>query len=401
MARASTPTLLSLGEFGDIMGIDPYHLNQIEHGQTAGCKDVFFQYPWQKDWLSRESMAEGIAQAEFALASSLGFWFAPTCTVNEVVQYPRPFNRTMFGYAGTPRGMWKAVQLAFKKIIGPGLCVRASVSLAVAVTYNAPTGTIQDGFTLTVPAVDANGVTITDPDEIGIYFAAADRIGDVDETWRIRPVNVTLSGGNATITGKKPDLAKPKLQMESTVPDQPLTDVAGTYVTTVDVYRNYRDDRATADNPSQGTAIWESGNCPPDCTVETTEVCLGLRNAEMGLVYAQLPNCWAQNREPDRLHVNYVSGIPRVNGRMDKQYAQIVAALACTFFPSEKCGCEWVDRIIAYWREIPPADPSKPGARQVFKDEIMDNPWGASRGARRAWDFIQNHPLRLTGVMVL
>lgn len=39
MARASTVTLLSLSEFGAQMGIDPWHLNQIER-VSGGCKDV-------------------------------------------------------------------------------------------------------------------------------------------------------------------------------------------------------------------------------------------------------------------------------------------------------------------------------------------------------------------------
>jgi hypothetical protein len=204
-----------------------------------------------------------------------------------------------------------------------------------------------------------------------------------------------------TITGHKADLAKPELQMDPTVPDQPLPNVAATYATTIDVYRIYRDDRATSAAPSQGVAVWESANCPPDCLVDETELCMGVRNTEMGQVSVQLPSTWPQDREPDRLRVNYVSGIPRVNGRMNTQIAQVVAALACTFLPSEKCGCEWVDRLIAYWREIPPANPEAPGARQVFRDEVMGNPWGPSRGARRAWMYVTQHPAAFTPAMVL
>lgn len=396
MARASTVTLLSLSEFGEIMGIEPWHLNQIGRVPSGGCKDVFYQFSWQRDWLSREALAEAIARAEYELALHLGFWFAPKYVQDEIAMYPRPVHRPLqYGAAGTPRGQWKAVQTKFKKVLGPGLPARDLILANQAVTYTATIAAgIQDGFTLTI------ATTVTDPNEIAVYFNATDRVGDIGEEWRIRPVKVVISGGNAVITGHKADLVKPRLQLDPTVPDQPIPDEAASYATQVDVYRLYRDDRATEANPSQGTAIWENVGCPDDCTVATEPICIGSRNPDMGLIYAQIPDCWPEGREPDRLHLNYLSGMPLVNGRMDKQYAQIVAALACTFLPSEKCGCEWVDRIVAYWRETPPQDATAPGSRQIPAAEIMDNPWGVNRGARRAWEFVNRHPLRFSPVLM-
>lgn len=401
MARASTVTLLSLSEFGQQMGIDPWHLNQIER-VSGGCKDVYYQFAWQRDWLSRESLAQAIARAEYELALHLGFWPAPKYIVNEPVQYPRPARRTEYGAMGTPRGDWKAVQLKYKKILGGGTFARVAVSGNEPVTYTSTIAAgIEDGFTLTVAATDSNAVSITDPDEIAIYFNATDRIGAVEEQWRIRPVKVTISGGNATITGHKADLVLPRLQMDPTVPDQPIPDVAASYATQVDVYRVYRDTSATDDNPAQGTAIWEDVHCTADCDVQIEQLCIGNRNADMGQVAVQIPDCWPQNREPDRLLVNYVSGVPLFDGKMDTELAQKVAALACVFLPTEKCGCEWVDRIIAYWREIPPQDFTKAGSRQVPVDEILENPWSPCRGARNAWEYVKNHPLRFSPVLVM
>lgn len=401
MARASTDTLLSLSQFGQIMGFDPWHLNQIQHGTIDGCKDVFYQFAWQRDWLSREVLAQAITRAEAELALHMKFWPAPKYIQREIVQYPRPARADHYGAAGTPRGIWKAVSLGYKKVLGPGLFTRVEISTGEAVTYTKSDGTHEDGFTLTVAATDANSVAITDPDEIAIYFQAADRVGDVEEQWRIRPARVSISGGNATITGHKADLADPLQQIDPTVPDQPLADEAASYVTAVDVYHVYRDDRYTADNPSQGLAVWEAQNCPPDCTVEYQEMCVGLRNAEMGQVYIQIPPDWPQNRQPDRLHVNYLSGVPLVNQMMDNELAQIVACLACCFLPAEKCGCDYVDRIVAYWRDLPSQNYTDRNSRQIPVREIIDSPWGPSKGSNRAWRYVQSQSNRFDPVLVI
>jgi len=48
--------------------------------------------------------------------------------------------------------------------------------------------------------------------------------------------------------------------------------------------------------------------------------------------------------------VNYVSGAPLVNGKMDKIFAQMVAYLSVSLLANEKCGCDRTNRILAKLR---------------------------------------------------
>jgi hypothetical protein len=59
--------------------------------------------------------------------------------------------------------------------------------------------------------------TLTDPGEVAIYFVLGDRLDDdmaLSARWRIEPVSVTISGGNATIKGKRWLVVKPLLYQD-------------------------------------------------------------------------------------------------------------------------------------------------------------------------------------------
>lgn len=391
MARANTFTLLPLDTWAAIMGINPWEFNQVGEGfpvvNRAQCPYVWFQFPWQEDFLSREELAQTIARAEFAMAQELHYWPAPKDFVNEVHPYPRPFNRSLYGGGGTPRGQWKALQLNWGKVQGGGVLVRTAVNLAGAVVLTDNDGDgIADRFTVTV------ATTITNADEIALYFTSADRNGvPVAEQWRVRPVNVTLSGGNAIITGHPSLLIKPDLTT-ITNPDILNVSTAANFVTALEVYRLYLDTTSTAANPAQGTALWEDPACgAPPCAVEWLPVCQGARNAEMGLVSVDYLQgglyCPPSDREPDRVALHYVAGEPLVNGQMNPSMADVVAHLATAWLPVTKCGCDRSNRILDYWRGIEAVDTE--GVVGVTLKQSDDNPFGVQRGALYAWERVQ------------
>lgn len=388
--RASTETLLSLFEWGELMGVSPWELAQFasptEH--SAQCETVFFQYQWQQDFLSREEVAATIEKAEAAVADALRFWPAPRYLA-QTVSVPRPYNRLVYGGARTPRGQWKALTLDYGMVQGGGSLARTLISAGEALAR-----TDEDGDGVDETFTTAIVTDVTDPDEIGVYYTAADRNGaPVDETWRIRPVQVTINGGIATIRSHAALLVPPD-KTTNVNPEQ--LDVADNdnYVATVDVYRVYRDTTATDATPAQGWALWDapSGNhsaVPP--TLQTTRaIAIGERFAEAGQVYAAYSDpagCYGW-REPDRVRVNYLAGVPRVNGRMARPMADIVAHLATGWLPAEKCGCERSNRIIAFWRELPTqASDGTPG-RPLTAEEV-NNPFGPTRGAIWAWQRVK------------
>src|ERR1051326_2216354 len=122
MARASQYTGLSIDEWAAILGISPFDINQFRYPGTksAQCKDVIFQYAWQRDHLSREEIAEAIASAESMIAEQCLFWPYPHYVIDEQIPYPRNYNRRAWGFAGDMRGDWKSVGLANHKFIKGG-----------------------------------------------------------------------------------------------------------------------------------------------------------------------------------------------------------------------------------------------------------------------------------------
>lgn len=387
MARSSISTLLPLDSWAKIMGVNPWEFNQIGEGfpvpNTAQCEHVFFQYQWQQDFLSRDEIAQAIQSAETMIADYLGFWPAPKYLVDEVHGYPRTGIRDTWGNGGTARGQYKALQAHWGKIQGGGIMARSTVDLAGAVVLSDTNGDgIDDKFTVTV------ATSVTDVSEIAIYFKSSDRNGDdVDETWRIRPVKVSISGGNAVITGHPSLLVIPDL---ATKTDAEVLDVtASIYVSEVEVYRVYRDTTATTTTMNQGSAMWENtpGGCDtPDCAVQYVPICLGFRNAYTGLVYTDYMLdgvCPPYAREPDRVSMNYLAGEPLVNGQMNPDLADAVAKLATSLLPVDKCGCERSNRIISWWRSMVNQGEEQ---RPITTEEINNNPFGeARRGTLFAW----------------
>lgn len=388
--RVSIYTHLPLFEYGAVMGLNPWELAQVGQGFGDGlnpqCAHVFYQYQWQKDFISREELALSIADAEAMIANELGYWPAPHYMVDEVIQYPRPHQSWRFGSGVTPRGDWKPVETRWHKVIGGGVFNRTSIGTK-PVAFTDEDG---DGVTETFQVQTVT--TVTDPDEIAIYFKSADRNSEpVDETWRIRPVHVTISGGTATITGHTSQLVLPDLTTVINPQNLSIAE-AGNFAQEVEVYRVFRDTTATSSTPYQGVAIWdEIPDCDADCTFSIKELCIAPRNNAQGRVAVNYgtPSSWPECREPDRLQVNYLSGVPLVNGRMDGEMARIVARLATALLPADKCGCERSNRILNYWRIRPSDGEGQNQKRSLIVEEVRDCPWEPRQGALYAWKRIR------------
>lgn len=382
MARASTETLLSLDEFAEILGLDPFSLNQFGEGfpnpPSHSCANVFYQYEWQQDYLSREELGRAIYRAEELLAQQLGYYPAPKYIAGESVQYVKSHHAWH-----DANYQWKAVQTRYQRVLGGGVRARTLLG-TVNVTYSDPDGDGVDELFTTA----AQLTTITDTSEIGIYFKSTDRSGvPVDETWRIRPVTVTIAGGSAIITGHASMLGLPILSSGYNVAALDVTDAAN-YVTQVEVYRVYRD---TSDS---GNAYWEAGDCTTEpCTLEERALtCLGDRNGDYGLVFTSYDytDCWNW-RGPDKLTLNYLAGIPRISyqDRMQQEFAQMTAYLAVGLTADLSCGCERSDRILGYWREDLSRSESTPANSRsgtFITPHQTNSAFGYTRGGLFAWD---------------
>lgn len=395
MAVSQTPTQLPLDTWAEILGLSPWEFNGFIHPQTKSgqCQDVFRQFQWQQDHLSREEVAEAIADAEQMLADELIFWPAPKYLTDEVVLYPRPHQRNLWGLAGTPRGEWKSIQLTWHNIQSGGVFNRTAIGTisGADLTISDEDG---DGVfeTFTAVITDAAIGTITDVNELALYFAAGDRHGeDISEVWRLRPVKITISGNVATFHGHRTLLTNPAKAYAVNSADLTAT-TAANYVTSLDCYRAFTDDTATDAQPYQGVAIWKNDpGCTQDCTFSLLPLCLGQDFNEQGMVFASFGDttCWPfGSREPDRVQVNYVAGMPLVNGQMNREMAKCVTYLSVSLLANEKCGCDRVNRILDKWRR--PITRFTDGNAQVIGYTEPNMPFPMTGGGVWAWNRIKN-----------
>lgn len=388
MARAETVTLLPLNSWAKIMGINLFEFNQIGSGfavdSTIQCDHVWFQYQWQQDFLSREEIAQAIANAERMVAEQLLFWPAPKA-FSEDVAYPRPARREFYGTGRNPRGDRKAIQLKYGNVISGGIYKRDSIDLAVAVTLSDVDGdSINDTFTATV------ATSVTDTDEIAVYFKSADRLGEpIAEQWRIAPVRVSISGGNATITGHSSLLVKPNLTVSTTAAILDVTD-ATIYVTEIEVYRLYISNDTSLNE--QGLAYWDDPDCTGgNCQNEQNAICLfparGLHIQGLVAIDYSIGD-YCATREPDRVLAKYIAGAALVDGQMEPMLARIVSYLATALLPVGTCACDRSNRIVSYWQEEFLSDNETISPALLDKD-MATNPFGIKRGAVYAWQRIE------------
>jgi hypothetical protein len=358
MARCSTYTGLPLDTWAAILGISPWEFNNCRYPapKSAQCQDVFKQFQWQGDHLSREEVGEAIASAELMLAQELLYWPYPRYFTGEVQQYTRPHQRDLFGFAGTPRGEWKTVQLNWKKIVSGGVFNRTAIDTIPAIDI---TKLDEDGDgvfeTFTAVITDAAIGSISDANELALYFPAQFRHGEaLSERWRVRPVTVTISGNTATFRSHRTLLVNP--QTEFGVVQSGLDPALDSiYVDELECWRVFTDDSSTEALPYQGVAEWKTiPGCTQNCTFQVFPLCIGEHNNDQGRIFVSYgtPAEWPyHDREPDRVNVNYVAGLRLTDGQIDDEMAKMITYLSVSLLANEKCGCDRSNRILARWRK--------------------------------------------------
>lgn len=402
MARSSIKTWLPLDDFARIIGLNPLSFNQLQSPtlqQNTVCGDIFFQYSWQhSDRVGRDDIARAIREAELDISREVGFNLLPDWEVEERLNYPQPSNPELFGIGLNVRGMPKSVELKKGMVISGGVKAKTLIqSGAVVLRSDLDVDNFAETCTVTVPT------SIADINEIRAYYPAKDG----DDAWEIRPIKVTLSGGNAIITFKVWQISAAN-QMDA-INAEPLdADLSSSYETTVDVYRVYNDPA------TQVQFIWENGmggcgSCQA-CLLSTQSGCFHLRDPRIGFAVPS-PATWNSStqsfdatsysacREPDQVRFWYYSGFEDKNATMPKveladQWKSAIAYYAASKFERSVCGCSNVNQFIDKWRLDAAYSSIENGGFEVTA-EAMSNRLGTSMGAIYAWRQIQR-----TGVKV-
>jgi hypothetical protein len=294
-------------------------------GPTGDCGDPFYQYAWQNPlFTSREDVARAIREAEDKIEDVLGYFILPDWTVDERKQTPRPAKPELFAAASVNvRGMHKTIETSHGYLVSGGIRAQSEIELGVTATASDEDG---DGYSETVTASTAT--TVTDANEIRAYLPG--RSG-ADE-YEIRPIEVSIAGGTATLTMKRWQLVDPDLQehLSAEVPANRIdAEEAASYVTTIDVYRVYNDPQ------TQVNLLWERppigcNNCDGSgcvaCAFDTQTGCLFVRDERLGFM-GYRPATWnatdeafdtaspTVRRDPEQLRLWYYSGWQSTSSR--------------------------------------------------------------------------------------
>lgn len=398
MARASTPTKLPLATFAKYMGFHPLHFEQVVYGPQTHCDNVVFQHEWQTaDKVSREEIARAIAEAEEKIENALGYRIVPSWEVDEWRATPQQISRYLNNHSNI-------VQASWGYMISGGIKSSTVVEAAADIVY---TDEDSDGYfetaTVTVTTV------AVDPEEIHVFYPGKDG----DQTWEIRPVEVVIASGTATITFRRELAVNPDLFDRLDIEDAEAvgTDDAD-FLSTVDVYRIYNDPQ------TQATLMWEpyaglcgvcNGSGCESCAYYVQTACLMVHGdpRQSILHYTPAdwdsedevftPATWMAGRNPEIVRLYYYAGWRnkslRYTNRMDPQWERTVAYMAAALLDRPPCDC--VKGNWERWRQdltlvAGSADGSVGLGFFRNPEGALDNPFGTTRGEVNAWRQVRN-----------
>lgn len=419
-------TLLSPEWYRRLSGIQPAAFWQAAgtsfFPEVNSCGDIFYQFYWQNENnVSREEIARAIKEAEDEITRVLHYSPAPVWVEDEIQNYPQHYRRDVIEYGMTNnRGFDKSVQLSQARFLEAGIRTATLIQAGVAVVYSDADG---DGFDETATITVATA--LTDKCEIHCYFAGES--GNPD--WEIRsPRSVTLSGGNCVFKFWAWQLLDPELQQALTVTGQstPIdVEAAGSYVTTVDIYREYTDfTQASARFYWERTRLLNLGLLPfgfcctscggtgcPACEFITQDGCLRVKDAAgqfatpTPATYDSTNAQWNTSslevcRDPDLVKVFYRAGDVSqeyLSGRscepLSQYWAHTIQMLATARVNRPFCTCNnSLTLLNNLQRDLSFTGSKVQGSFQVSREDI-DNPFGSKLGEVMAWKRVS----KLTG----
>jgi hypothetical protein len=323
------------------------------------------------------------------------------------MRFTRPSFRELYNRAGrNVRGQRVSLQLQRGYVLTGGVRLKEGIETAAVTRSDSNGDGYDDLCTVSV------GVGFTDTNQIRVYYPGESGAYQ----WEIRPINVSIASNIATITFNSWQIVDPDTQRSiSQSPDLIDAEVAGNYLSTVDVYR-VRNDPQT-----QVTFLWEEaaticacGSTCINCQLNTQTGCFHIRNDRLGLVAAS-PGEWnAANqqfssldwndeecRAPDQALIHYYSGwldskIERPYVEMDSYWEYAVAYYAASLLDKDSCSCSNAAEFIHKWR----VDVAHAGQQTGVWDKTVDqlaNRLGTTKGALFAINSIRQPGRRIGG----
>lgn len=380
--RTPYNTLLTLQEWAEIIGVNPYYLNQLndvddtkavmvfDNTDRVTCENVVFEYTWHVNELSRDDIWRAISQAEEMFVEDVGYYPAPKW---------RSEKHSIDNYN-------MALRLQKKLLISLGTYSYTDVG---TYTINKVTDFDYAGkFSFLIPIADLP--TGYDIKKLKFYYADSELpLGDEKENWEIRPLYRKVVGTDVLIVGSAFNLVKAD-----------LVDIPNPYILEISYLDHYIDEIQVwyedVDDTLQGNFYYNNR-----CIQETNTICNQILNYRFSYLlpfqatFSVVNDEWTYTNTlsnpacrtviPNFAEVNYISGYPRqANGKMDMRHAQIIAWLATSLLTCENCTCA-CNPVKHYMEPY-----SKSFEYPTSNKNIMDYKWGYARGAVMAWNAVKD-----------
>lgn len=410
--------VLPLDEFRRIVGYHPFHFWGLANSGmpvTSACNTILAEHSYQSaNMAGRDEIRDALLTAEQRLTSELEYCVAPRY-IEYTIPYPLYYDMSRTRILPfNAQGLW--VGVLFPEGYVQAIGVEALTLLdTVAVTYSAQAGAgVNDTFTISV------NTTETDPNKIAVYFASADRLDNelAGERWRIQPLNISISGGVATIKGRAWLLVKPILYEGYTQAETLDPSDSSNFVTTLEVYIRTTNPDGTTVSTSQGRFNWETLPYPAwasCCNVSNPSATdpastayaiarVGIRDMVNGILipgqalFNESTDSWYSNypvwgdicRPPQSVTIRAYAGYPlEANGRMNERFQRMVAYMALAELAERMCSDGIPNKTIFRYQEEMTKS-GTPGEQFAITRAIINNPFGNRRGHWYAWNECQD-----------
>lgn len=422
-------TILPLDTWRAQLGLHPYHFWGLADTRyvpiVSKCSTLVYEYDWLgSDAAGRSSIRQAIDDAAVKAATYLGYRTAPEYVDYALVDWPQYYQANLqrsWDFDATGRRVAVQAPEGYVQAMGvESLTLLATANLTLT-TYQSIVGAPY--YTFSCTAAVAAG---TDPNEIVAYFAAADRFDGPDFSsavgarWRIEPINVSVAGLVATITGQAWLIAQPVLYEQLTGAALDPTQLA-TFVSTLEIYQRTTNGDGTSVTTAQSTLVYETNDCGAcwgRCCCSTGTVSsdpgttgeviarAGIRDTVLGLItpaaatydpstglWSSAWCCSASYCDPDRVKLRYLAGYPLEGRQMAVKFRSPMVWLAAAELKRRICACrETNEKLYELQQDL--TLESTQTERYTVAPEDLRNPFGTRRGHVQAWRALQDELLR-------
>jgi len=400
---------LPLETWRRIIGLNPWHFWGLASNDmpiTSACLGLVPQYSWQlAQAMGRFEIADAISQAEAKASLHLNFWPGKHWA-NKILSWPKYFDKHAYRRAGAASGSGQRIGVnvgeGFVRAIG--VETTTLIQANTVLTFSDADGDgIDDTFTLSAPT------SVTDADQIAVYFSSADRLTfNTFEDAKVDALNVSIGGGTVTITGRIWQIVRPILYENPTLNAIDPTNLAN-FAATLDIYWKYTNRGGTDVDTCQSVLLWDTlpsmcnclypytPNINTDPAAEAQAVArAGLRDAELGIVipaaatYNATDGTWSQDcinnyNEPDRVLVRFCAG----RGYDDQRLERLIAVLATAEMSSRICACDDANKRLHEWQFDLARSAGVNDEQYSIDQKDLGNPFGTKRGHVWAWRQVQ------------